>query len=263
MKQGARISSKHSHLDRRGITPLEVASPSPVRDKSPLATADMPIASRISNGTRSFGLASKTRARVLAGFTPLEVASPRSFRLAPKARARLLTGFTLLETVVALGVLVTGIASVFSLSLQAIANVSVSKNKLVAINLAQEGIELVRQIRDTNEIKGIAWDTGFFPAGCGVGNETDASGLTIPNLTPYSPGRYIKYPDDKGLYSYDSGSDTIFKRQIIVEKPACGGSWPRGDVDNDNEVHIVSTVFWNEKSVAKSVKLEEVLYNWK
>src|SRR3989344_5121402 len=162
MKQGARISSKHSHSRRRGFTPQELS-------------------------------------------------------LAPKARVRrtsarlLLTGFTLLETVVALGVLVTGIASVFSLSLQAIANASVSKNKLVAINLAQEGIELVRQIRDTNEIQGIAWDTGFFPAGCGGGYEADASGSGIPNLTSYGPGRYLKYPDDKGLHSYDSGLDTIFK----------------------------------------------------
>ena len=81
MRKGAGVSSKHNAARfrllasyfllhdsrRRGFTPLEVASPSPVRDKSPLATADMPIASRISNGTRSFGLAPKARARVLAG----------------------------------------------------------------------------------------------------------------------------------------------------------------------------------------------------
>ncbi|OHA01193.1 MAG: hypothetical protein A3H71_03040 [Candidatus Sungbacteria bacterium RIFCSPLOWO2_02_FULL_48_13b] len=87
MRKGAGVSSKHNAARfrllasyfllhdsrRRGFTPLEVASPSPVRDKSPLATADMPIASRISNGTRSFGLAPKARARVLAGFTLLEM----------------------------------------------------------------------------------------------------------------------------------------------------------------------------------------------
>lgn len=168
----------------------------------------------------------------------------------------------MLETVVALGVLVTGIASVFSLSLQAIANSSVSKNKLVAINLAQEGIELVRQIRDTNEIQGIAWDTGFSSAGCGTGYETDASGSGIPTLAPYGAGHYLKYPDDKGLYSYSGTADTIFKREIIIEKPPCAG-WPRGDVPDDKEVHIVSKVTWNEKTVAKSVKLEEVLYDWK
>ncbi len=40
------------------------------------------------------------------GFTPLEVASPRSSRLAPKARARLLTGFTLVEIMVVMAIIV-------------------------------------------------------------------------------------------------------------------------------------------------------------
>jgi type II secretory pathway pseudopilin PulG len=180
--------------------------------------------------------------------------------LTKKRNGYRLMGFTLIETIVALGLITGGVAAATTLTLQVISNVAVSKNKLAALNLAQEGIEFVRQIRDTNEIKNNSWDQGITQGACSANYEIDLSS-GAPTRVP-NADRYLLYPDSKGLFGYDSGSQTIFKRVVTVEKP-CAGSWGRSEVPDAQELRIISTVTWTERSAAKSVSLEEVLYDWK
>lgn len=58
--------------------------------------------------------------------------------------------FTLLETIVAIYVLLLGLVSAIALSSQSLSIALTFKQSLVATNLAQEGIELVRNKRDSN-----------------------------------------------------------------------------------------------------------------
>ena len=55
-----------------------------------------------------------------------------------------------MEAIVAIFVITTGIVGVLSLVTQTISSATFSKDKLIAAYLAQEGIEIVRNIRDTN-----------------------------------------------------------------------------------------------------------------
>ena len=61
--------------------------------------------------------------------------------------------FSLIEALVAISILMIGILGAFILVVRTLASAPVVQSRLVAANLAQEGVELVRQIRDTNFIK--------------------------------------------------------------------------------------------------------------
>lgn len=58
-------------------------------------------------------------------------------------------GFTLIEALVAIFILSASITALMTVVSQSIFNSSYIKNKAVAISLAQEGIELVRNIQDS------------------------------------------------------------------------------------------------------------------
>src|SRR3989344_4863849 len=59
-------------------------------------------------------------------------------------------GFSLLETTIAIAILVAAIIGPMALSSQSIRSASVEKNTIMASNLAQEGLELVKNIRFNN-----------------------------------------------------------------------------------------------------------------
>lgn len=61
--------------------------------------------------------------------------------------------FTLLETIVAIYILLLGLVGAIALSAQSLSIVQTFKQELIATNLAQEGIELVRNKRDSNYLE--------------------------------------------------------------------------------------------------------------
>ena len=72
-----------------------------------------------------------------------------------------LTGFTLIETLVAITILTLGIVGPLELAYKSISYTKLSQNKITASYLAQEGMELVRYIRDTNKINSNPWLQGL------------------------------------------------------------------------------------------------------
>ena len=59
-------------------------------------------------------------------------------------------GFTLLETLVTIVVISVGVLGSINLINNSFGLATIAKNKLIAADLAQEGFELVRNIRDVN-----------------------------------------------------------------------------------------------------------------
>src|SRR3990167_6964029 len=57
-------------------------------------------------------------------------------------------GVTLIETIVALGILTTGIISALALITNSIAYSQSSEQAIVVVNLAREGMEIVRSVRE-------------------------------------------------------------------------------------------------------------------
>ena len=156
--------------------------------------------------------------------------------------------FTLIEVLAAIFLITVGIAAALIVINQTTIFTQVTSSRLVASYLAQEGIEIVKNIRDTNFLKihkGIIaeehWIDGL--TGCEGGCEADYddSGLV-------SADRYLKI--NGGFYNYDSGIETAFKRKITITP------------DGSDILKVLVEVSWTERGRAHQVTAQENLYLW-
>lgn len=172
-------------------------------------------------------------------------------------------GFTLLEVFIAIAVLTIGIGGVFLLVRQTISFGSGTSLKLTATYLSQEGLEIVRNIRDTNFLKihkgqGGTWTTGL--TGCASGCEADYNDTSLMAFG----NRFLKQAEVQGqdnyrLYTYDSGLDSLFVRKITIvpggtAEPPCPG--------NSDLLCVSVEVSWQERGRSNTVQAATKLYNW-
>jgi type II secretory pathway pseudopilin PulG len=157
--------------------------------------------------------------------------------------------FTLMEAIVAIFVITTGLVGVLSLVSQTIAASTFSKDKLIAAYLAQEGIEIVRNIRDTNWLQSLDWDNGL---AFGI-YEADYDSQSLSGFS----GNPLNLESLTNYYGYGSGNATKFTRKITISKvdPADTSPYYRKNVKVE--------VFWQEKGTPHKVEAQENLYNWK
>ncbi|MEK7616153.1 MAG: prepilin-type N-terminal cleavage/methylation domain-containing protein [Patescibacteria group bacterium] len=161
------------------------------------------------------------------------------------------SGFTLIETLVALFVLSVALAGAFALISFNTSNANFIKNSFIASSLTQEGMELVRNLRDTdwfagNEFGSFGNAGGPVPDGtyCVQWNSTELAGSCDPKL----------FHDSQQLYSHDSaGVGTVFSRSVNIRKV---GASPTA------EIVVMVQVSWRERTGTKQVNAEEHLYNW-
>ncbi len=175
-------------------------------------------------------------------------------------RLKVSRGFTLLEVVAAIFILTLGLGASFSLIQQTLAAASIVESKLTAVYLAQEGIEIIRNIRDTNWLEqriGMnSWDDGL--TGCDPCCEGDYKTDTSPSLTlnnllqcDYDQLHFLDINED-GFYSYaTSGSfvQTKFKRKITIET-------------EPGKVMISVEVEWMERGKFYNIEVCEDITNW-
>ncbi len=165
-------------------------------------------------------------------------------------------GFTLLEVLTSTFVLSLGVVGVFVVVSQTTAFTQVTSSRLTATYLAQEGIEIIKNIRDTNLLKihkgtpDVNWFNGL--TDCGSGCEADYKTMI---LSPYGGGRYLNIDQDH-FYSYsppvllspcspygdlnDDGFITSADGTIIM---LCiiglGQNCERGDVNGDKNINVL------------------------
>jgi prepilin-type N-terminal cleavage/methylation domain-containing protein len=163
--------------------------------------------------------------------------------------------FTLIEVILAIAIFTLCIGGSFILIQQTIISVSLANSKLVAYYLAQEGIEMVRNIRDNNWLKQrinplVAWKDGL-----SVGAwEADYNDAALANYL--DPGRNLYVDKTNGFYFYPDVPlpdhlKTNFKRKITISQ---------GTTTDD--LYIESKVEWTERTRTHNVKLYEHLFNW-
>jgi prepilin-type N-terminal cleavage/methylation domain-containing protein len=151
-------------------------------------------------------------------------------------------GFTLIEMLVVifvLGVGLIGAMSFFSINLN---NQFEAKNELIAANLAQEGADLVRNIRDYNQLKGLAWnnnlDTGT------VCLFIDFNSLASHVCSNVGTGD-VCIDANSRYYQCVNGTATAFKRNIAITD------------QSDGSKKVVCTVTWNDRTTTTA----DFLYN--
>ena len=115
--------------------------------------------------------------------------------------------FTLVEVLIAITILTIGILSGFILVTRALYNVAVIKDRLTASFLAQEGIELTRQIRDSNFLRMLGEESADWKDGLGDGtyvieSKVDSEGSIGLDPIEEDENRYFLYNDTLKIYNY-------------------------------------------------------------
>ena len=153
--------------------------------------------------------------------------------------------FTLIEIVVAMFLLTVGTVGAFSLIQKTIAFTSIYSSQLQAAYLVQEGMEIIRNIRDTNYLEGSAWDDGI---GLDDDYRLDYQSLSFPDVVC---GNYLKYNGSSYVCSSDSTGK--FQRKITITKPE-----PELD-----KIIVSVEVSWRERGRTHQVTAMTELYNWR
>lgn len=159
-------------------------------------------------------------------------------------------GFTMLEVIVTIFILVVAVIVAYYAFYKIMVTTSMISSRLTAAYLAQEGIEIIRNIRDTNWLNSLEWDTGFWV--CWSGCEADyTTGTGISGET--SLRAYTGEPlniDANQFYSYSGGTPTKFKRKITIT------------TEGDNLLKVSVLIEWQERGEPYNFEAEEHLYKW-
>ena len=163
------------------------------------------------------------------------------------------SGFTLLEVIVGIYIILMGLGGSLSLITYVLANSSASVNRVIAANLAQEGIEIVRNMRDlTSDTGGQPGWVYWFSCNCGPPDGDWRAQYDDTGNLAIDWDRYLLFDASAGLYQYQTGTETPFKRKIHVQRLASGV-----------EAIVTSEVSWTEKGRAYLVKADSRLWNWR
>ena len=162
-------------------------------------------------------------------------------------------GLTLVEALVALLVLSFGLLPALAVLSSSTRIAVLIENNLIAANLAQEGVEVVRSLRDANwfAVPARPFDTGL------QGNwivqwDTSWNSLNLPQPVGSNPS--LKFDPATGRYNYSTGLNTNFKRAVSVVMTAnpCGC-----------ELIVVSRVDWPQRGIMRTINVEAHLFDWK
>ncbi len=153
-------------------------------------------------------------------------------------------GFTLIETLVSLLIFSIALTAIFSLLSNNLRDALLVEHNFIASGLVQEGMEVVRNLRDND------WYAGN-PFGTEIPNSTFRVQWNSLTFLPLGTNPPLKKDSGTGLMSYDTGDDTIFRRTVTVY------------ILSDLERMVIVTVTWDERGRPRSVSAEDHLFNWK
>ncbi|MFH1232730.1 MAG: prepilin-type N-terminal cleavage/methylation domain-containing protein [Patescibacteria group bacterium] len=165
-------------------------------------------------------------------------------------------GFSLIELIVCLFIINLGMIGVLSLVLQNIKVESTNKNALIASQLAQEGLELVRNQRDNNWLGTGGWKDNIVNFSTYIIDYSYKSGNVITGVSEIDDEKTKLYINKDGYYIHESTSNspTIFSRLISASY---------NDNDEEKYLDIKSKVYWKERGRDYNYEAEVYLYDWK
>jgi len=187
-------------------------------------------------------------------------------------------GFTLVETLIAIAIFSMSIIALMSVLATGIADTSYAKNKIIASYLAEEGIEYIRNMRDTyitysptpvqgwNNFKLKILQQPHCQSVSGIGcsftdslNNYDLSSLqTSANFISCSSGSgcslYFSNTLGKNSYSYlPTTINSGFTRKMMFTE----------STNNPLELKVISIVSWSKNSINYNVIFSDNLLRWK
>jgi prepilin-type N-terminal cleavage/methylation domain-containing protein len=182
-------------------------------------------------------------------------------------------GFTLMETLVAVLLLSIAVAGPLTIASKGIQATTLAKDQDTAFYLAQDAVEYIRFVRDTNRLSNGNWLTGpggadLTPCVSSTGNNTcqvDSLKNTITSCSTSGGSCGVINWDSTNLYfSYTSGTATIFSRTVSIVTPTCNSG---GTLCNNGEASVTVKVTWCDQAsvcatTPRAVTVRENIFNW-
>ena len=148
-------------------------------------------------------------------------------------------GFSSIEVLLSVFIITVAVLGLYNGVSYSFNSIEKAKNKLIATYLAEEGIELVKNIRDINfSTENTEWNDGF--SDCENGCRIDMYGIIEDN-----PGLPLNISN--GFYNYEEGEPTIFSRKIIIKE------------EDTDKIKVSSKVSYGKQDFS----IEQYLYNYK
>ena len=181
------------------------------------------------------------------------------------------SGFTIVETLIAIAVLMLAIAAPLSMAERALSSAQIARKEVTAFYLAQEAVEYVRNIKDTNAISGLGgtpdWLTGLDickdAAGCGL-DPTSSEANTQVILCSEA----VNDNDDCLLYQYTGIDEALLG--IFGHRSTTG--WTKSPyrrklsievIEADIEARVTATISWGDGTAeGRTIKISSSIFNW-
>jgi len=168
-------------------------------------------------------------------------------------------GFTLIEVIIAIFLIIVGMVGALIAIQNIFPSIRIVSSQLTAAYLTQEGIEIVRNIRDTNWLNDRDWNTNIFdnclscssPFVCNC-----QADYTSQSLSSFVSTEYLKI--DNNFYKYSNSATAIqtpFVRKITVASTT--------DIDGRPRMDVEVSVSWRVGGKNYQASTTEYLYNWK
>lgn len=156
------------------------------------------------------------------------------------------SGFTLMEMLITVAVVSIGVLGIYGALYPMLVASRTTSLRLTAAYLAQEGLEIVRNIRDTNVHNSQTWSKGLLD--CELGCQIEYAAGNAP-LQPYKQNEFLKVGNN-GFYGYGEGRQTSFTRKITIHAVSA-------DILN-----IAVAVSFKNSSASSQFELKTYLYNY-
>lgn len=165
-------------------------------------------------------------------------------------------GFTLLEMLFAVIIFSFALVSLMTIAGKGVIATASARDQLVAEFLAEESLEVARNIRDSNYVNGVEpWTSGLSQCIDGSPCDVDYVDGAKPQLVVCSDdcsGRLLY--NNQGQYRPNAtggGTATAFYRQLKITT-----------ITPDRELLLEATVHWKQKTINRVMTVKTHIANW-